>query len=166
MNIGFIGLGNMGAPMAENLTAAGLNVTGYDPAGVTAKDVAIVGSAAEAAKNADIVITMLPNGDILRAVADEIIPAMAAGAAFLDCSTVDVESARHVAQRAAEAGVLPLDAPVSGGVGGATAGTLTFMVGGPEVGFSKAKPVFDIMGQKVVHCGDSGNGQAAKYVII
>ena len=94
MNIGFIGFGNMSAPMAENLTAAGLNVTGYDPVGVTAKDVAIVGSAAEAAANADIVITMLPNGDILRAVADEIIPTMAAGAAFLDCSTVDVESLR------------------------------------------------------------------------
>ena len=162
MNIGFIGLGNMGAPMAENLTAAGLNVTGYDPAGVTAKDVAIVSSAAQAAKNADIVITMLPNGDILRAVADEIIPAMAVGATFLDCSTVDVESARQVAEKATAAGLLPLDAPVSGGVGGASAGTLTFMVGGSEAGFSTAKPVFDIMGQKAVHCGTSGNGQAAK----
>ena len=162
MNIGFIGLGNMGAPMAENLTAAGLNVTGYDPAGVTAKDVAIVSSAAQAAKNADIVITMLPNGDILRAVADEIIPSMSVGATFLDCSTVDVESARAVADQANAADVLALDAPVSGGIGGAVAGTLTFMVGGSDAGFSLAKPLFDIMGQKSVHCGPSGNGQAAK----
>ena len=162
MNIGFIGLGNMGAPMAENLTAAGLNVTGYDPVGVTAKDVAIVGSAAEAAANADIVITMLPNGDILRAVADEIIPTMAAGAAFLDCSTVDVESAREVAVSAAALGLHAVDAPVSGGIGGAAAGTLTFMAGGTLKAFGIAEPLFDVMGQKTVYCGDSGAGQAAK----
>ncbi len=111
---------------------------------------------------ADVVITMLPNGAILRTVADEIIPAMKAGAVFLDCSTVDVDSARAVAAQAEEAGLLPLDAPVSGGIGGATAGTLTFMVGGSDEALAKAAPLFEIMGQKAVHCGASGNGQAAK----
>lgn len=162
MNIGFIGLGNMGAPMAENLAAAGLNVVGFDTVDVAVKDVVMAASVAEAAAKADIVITMLPNGDILRSVAAAIIPAMTSGTTFLDCSTVDVETARDVAAQASTAGLLPLDAPVSGGVGGATAGTLTFMVGGSEAGFAAAKPVFDIMGQKAVHCGASGNGQAAK----
>jgi 3-hydroxyisobutyrate dehydrogenase len=105
---------------------------------------------------------MLPNGAVLRAVAGEIIPAMAPGAAFVDCSTVDVESARDVAATAAAAGLLPVDAPVSGGVGGAAAGTLTFMAGGSPEAFARAKPLFDIMGAKAVHCGPSGNGQAAK----
>lgn len=162
MNIGFVGLGNMGAPMAENLAAAGLNVVGFDTVDVAVKDVVMAASVAEAAAKADIVITMLPNGDILRSVAAAIIPAMTSGTTFLDCSTVDVETARDVAAQASAAGLLPLDAPVSGGVGGATAGTLTFMVGGSEAGFAAAKPVFDIMGQKAVHCGASGNGQAAK----
>jgi len=162
MNIGFIGLGNMGAPMAANLVAAGHTVTGFDltapcPPGVTAAT-----SAENAATGADIVITMLPNGAILRAVAAQIIPAMGKGAGFIDCSTVDVESARAVATDAETAGLLPVDAPVSGGIGGAAAGTLTFMAGGSDAAFAKAKPLFDIMGQKAVHCGSSGNGQAAK----
>jgi 3-hydroxyisobutyrate dehydrogenase len=105
---------------------------------------------------------MLPNGTILRAVADEIIPVMSPGAAFVDCSTVDVDSARTVAAQAEAAGLLPVDAPVSGGVGGAAAGTLTFMAGGSPEAFAKAKPLFDVMGAKAVHCGPSGNGQAAK----
>lgn len=162
MDIGFIGLGNMGAPMAANLAKAGHSVTGFDTAGVTVPGVTAAGSATEAATGREVVITMLPNGKILQAVAAEVIPAMTAGAVFLDCSTVDVESARIVAQDAEKAGLLPLDAPVSGGVGGATGGTLTFMVGGPEAAFAKAAPLFDIMGQKAVHCGPSGNGQAAK----
>ena len=162
MKIGFIGLGNMGAPMAANLAKAGHEVSGFDTAGVTVDGVAAAASAAEAARAADVVITMLPNGAILRAVAKEVIPAMRKGAVLLDCSTVDVESARAVAEEAEAAGLLPLDAPVSGGVGGASAGTLTFMVGGPQEGFDKARPLFDIMGQKAVHCGASGNGQAAK----
>ncbi|WP_111734156.1 3-hydroxyisobutyrate dehydrogenase [Roseovarius amoyensis] len=162
MKIGFIGLGNMGAPMAANLAKAGHEVTGFDTAGVEVEGVANAASAAEAASGAEVVITMLPNGDILRRVADEIVPAMDKGAVFLDCSTVDVASARAVAEKAQEAGLLALDAPVSGGVGGAQGGTLTFMVGGDEKGFNIAKELFDIMGQKAVHCGPSGNGQAAK----
>ena len=105
---------------------------------------------------------MLPNGDILRSVADQIIPAMSKNAVLLDCSTVDVESARAVADQALVAGLRALDAPVSGGIGGAEAGTLTFMVGGSDDAFADATPLFDIMGQKAVHCGPSGNGQAAK----
>ena len=162
MNIGFIGLGNMGAPMAENLAKAGLKVVGFDTVGVTTKDVEMANSAAKAARQAEIVITMLPNGDILRSVANEIIPEMAKGTVFLDCSTVDVQTARDVADMASAEGILPLDAPVSGGVGGASSGTLTFMVGGSSVGFKKSRSVFEIMGQKAVHCGPSGNGQAAK----
>ena len=162
MNIGFIGLGNMGAPMAENLAKAGLKVVGFDTVGVTTKDVEMANSAAKAARQAEIVITMLPNGDILRSVANEIIPEMAKGTVFLDCSTVDVQTARDVADMASAEGILPLDAPVSGGVGGASSGTLTFMVGGSSMGFKKSRSVFEIMGQKAVHCGPSGNGQAAK----
>jgi 3-hydroxyisobutyrate dehydrogenase len=160
MKIGFIGLGNMGAPMAANL-AKHHDVTGFDtiakPAGLT-----LATSAAQAATDADIVITMLPDGAILRAVAAEIHPVMKHGAVHLDCSTVDVESARSVAAQASDHGLLSLDAPVSGGIGGATNGTLTFMVGGSDAAFELAKPLFDIMGQKAVHCGPSGNGQAAK----
>lgn len=162
MKIGFIGLGNMGAPMAQNLARGGHSVTGYDTATISLQGVGSASSATEAVDGAEVVVTMLPNGDILRRVAAEIIPAMQKGAVFLDCSTVDVDSARAVAEMARDAGLLPLDAPVSGGVGGAQGGTLTFMVGGDEDGFEKAKPLFDIMGQKAVHCGASGNGQAAK----
>jgi len=162
MQIGFIGLGNMGGPMSANLAKAGHAVTGFDTAQVEIQGVTLAASAAEAATGRDVVITMLPNGAILKAVAAEIIPAMQAGTVFLDCSTVDVESARAVAEDAQKAGLLPLDAPVSGGIGGAQGGTLTFMVGGSEDGFAKAKALFDVMGQKAVHCGPSGNGQAAK----
>jgi 3-hydroxyisobutyrate dehydrogenase len=119
-------------------------------------------SAAAAAKGQEVVITMLPNGAILRAVAEEVIPAMEKGAVLCDCSTVDVDSARAVAEQAQAAGLGALDAPVSGGVGGAAAGTLTFMVGGGEAAFATVEPLFDIMGQKAVHCGASGAGQAAK----
>ena len=162
MKIGFIGLGNMGGPMAANLAGAGHEVTGFDPAGVSVDGVTRADSAVQAVTGAEVVITMLPNGDILRSVAAEVIPAMTRGAVLLDCSTVDVQSARAVAKDAQSAGLRALDAPVSGGVGGATAGTLTFMVGGDETGFATAKPLFGIMGQKAVHCGPSGNGQAAK----
>ncbi|TCL09216.1 3-hydroxyisobutyrate dehydrogenase [Shimia isoporae] len=162
MKIGFIGLGNMGGPMAANLAKAGHEVIGFDMASVNIEGVTLADSGAAAAAGADVVITMLPNGQILRAVADEIIPAMTAGAAFVDCSTVDVDSARAVAEKATAANLLPVDAPVSGGIGGAAAGTLTFMAGGSSDAFAKADPLFDIMGQKAVHCGDSGAGQAAK----
>ena len=162
MKIGFIGLGNMGAPMARNLARAGHDVTGYDTAAAMPEGVTAADSATAAATDADIVLTMLPDGQILRAVAADIIPSMSAGAILLDCSTVDVESARAVADQAVSTGLRALDAPVSGGVGGADAGTLTFMVGGSEDAFAEAKPLFEIMGQKAVHCGPSGNGQAAK----
>ena len=162
MQIGFIGLGNMGAPMAANLIKAGHCVTGFDTAGIIVEGMTNATSAAEAVTRADLVITMLPNGAILRAVADQILPAMHEGSILLDCSTVDVDSTRAVAQDAAARGILALDAPVSGGTGGAKAGTLTFMVGGTEAAFHTAQPLFEIMGQKAVHCGAAGNGQAAK----
>lgn len=162
MKIGFIGLGNMGGPMAANLAKAGHEVAGFDLTAPMPDGVGKAASAAEAAAGAEVVITMLPNGAILRAVAAEIVPAMQPGAVFCDCSTVDVESARAAAAQAQAAGLGALDAPVSGGVGGATAGTLTFMVGGSAEAFDTVKPLFDIMGQKAVHCGVSGAGQAAK----
>lgn len=162
MKIGFIGLGNMGSPMAANLAAAGHDVAGFDLVADCPTGVSKAATAIEAATGADVVITMLPNGAILRAVAADIIPAMSKDAAFVDCSTVDVESARAVADDAVAADLLAVDAPVSGGTGGAIGGTLTFMAGGSDAAFAKAQPLFDIMGQKAVHCGPSGNGQAAK----
>ena len=162
MKTGFIGLGNMGAPMAANLAAAGHELAGFDVADVSVAGVRACGSAAEAADGAEVVITMLPDGAILRRVADDIVPAMASGAIFLDCSTVDVESARAVAAQAEAAGLAALDAPVSGGIAGAGKGTLTFMVGGAAASFETAGPLFEAMGQKAVHCGPSGSGQAAK----
>ena len=161
MKIGFIGLGNMGAPMAENLAKAGHEVTGFDT--MTKPDtLPMASSAAEAAKDKDVVITMLPNGAILQSVANEVLPVMSEGALLLDCSTVDVDTARAVADQASAKGLLAADAPVSGGIGGASGGTLTFMAGGSDAAFEKAAPLFEIMGQKAVHCGPSGNGQAAK----
>ncbi|SMX42717.1 3-hydroxyisobutyrate dehydrogenase [Actibacterium lipolyticum] len=162
MKIGFIGLGNMGAPMAANLAKSGHTVTGFDLAAPCPEGVAKAETAAAAATGQDVVITMLPNGAILKSVAAEILPTMSKGAVLLDCSTVDVESARAVADDARALGVLAMDAPVSGGIGGAAAGTLTFMAGGTDEAFAIIKPLFDIMGQKAVHCGASGNGQAAK----
>lgn len=161
-NIGFIGLGNMGAPMAANLAKAGHNVRGFDVAGTTAEGVAVADDIASAVTGADVVITMLPNGAILRDVAAQAIGHMRTGAVFIDCSTVDVESARNAAEAAEKAGLMWVDAPVSGGIGGAAGGTLTFMAGGSEAAFAAASPLFDIMGQKTVHCGDAGAGQAAK----
>jgi 3-hydroxyisobutyrate dehydrogenase len=162
MRIGFIGLGNMGAPMAQNLAKAGFEVFGFDTQDVKVDLIKIVSTLKECASNSDVVITMLPNGEILKSVATTIIQHMRHGAIFLDCSTVDVESAKNVAEMSESYGIIPLDAPVSGGIGGAEAGTLTFMVGGPMEGFNKAKKLFDIMGEKAVHCGNSGNGQSAK----
>jgi len=162
MRIGFIGLGNMGAPMAQNLAKAGFEVFGFDTQDVKVDLIKIVSTSKECASNSDVVITMLPNGKILKSVATTIIQHMRHGAIFLDCSTVDVETAKSVAEMSESYGITPLDAPVSGGIVGATAGTLTFMVGGPKEGFNKVKTLFDIMGQKAVHCGNSGSGQSAK----
>ena len=167
MDIAFIGLGNMGAPMAINLVKAGHNVLGFDLLAENADrakagGVALAASAMAAVANAQTIITMLPNGEIVLSVFDQLLGKAPKGAVFVDCSTIDVASAREAHQKALEAGMLSLDAPVSGGVGGATNGTLTFMVGGSEEAFANAKPVFDIMGQKAVYCGSDGAGQAAK----
>ena len=162
MRIGFIGLGNMGGPMAHNLAKAGSEVVGFDTQEVKVDLIKIVSTSKECVSNSDVVITMLPNGEILKSVVTKIIQHMKHESIFLDCSTIDVESAKSVAEISEGYGIIPLDAPVSGGIGGAEAGTLTFMVGGPIEGFNRAKKLFDIMGQKAVHCGNSGNGQAAK----
>lgn len=152
----------MGTPMAVNLTNAGHEVVGFDPVAAIPAGVTKAQTAQEAASGADVVITMLPNGDIAHSVASDILPVMTKAAVLLDCSTIDVASARAMDQLAQDHGIGFLDAPVSGGVGGASAGTLTFMVGGSDSAFTTAGPLFDIMGQKSVHCGAAGNGQAAK----
>ncbi|MBV1697895.1 MAG: 3-hydroxyisobutyrate dehydrogenase [Hyphomicrobiales bacterium] len=165
--IGFIGLGNMGGPMAANLVKAGERVLGFDvvPASrdAAARDgVQIAGNAKGAIENADIVITMLPAGEHVLSVWNDVVPHAGQGTLFIDCSTIDVESARKAHKLAAERGIATLDAPVSGGVGGAKAATLTFMVGGSEHAFARGKPVLERMGKRVVHCGEAGNGQVAK----
>ena len=162
MEIGFIGLGNMGKPMARNLLTAGHKVKGFDIARVEIEGLSVASSATDAASEVDVLITMLPDGDALKNISELVLPVMSKNSVFLDCSTVDVSSARMVAAKSEVNNVIPLDAPVSGGIGGATAGTLTFMVGGTDNGFKIARPLFDIMGQKAVFCGPSGNGQAAK----
>ncbi|MFQ3183684.1 MAG: 3-hydroxyisobutyrate dehydrogenase [Alteromonas macleodii] len=161
MKIAFIGLGNMGEPMARCLIAAGHDVTGFDPA-ASPDGVFCVPCVKDAVADVDVAITMLPNGDVLRVVAGDIHAAMKKGSVHLDCSTVDVQSARDVAQAAESSGLSAVDAPVSGGMGGAANGTLTFMAGGPVTTFATVHPLFKIMGQKAVHCGDAGAGQAAK----
>ena len=162
MNIGFIGLGNMGVPMAQNIAAAGYKVLGFDTAAPCPEGVLEAPSAIDIAQQCEIVVTMLPNGAILQKIASEILPAMTKGAVLLDCSTVDVQSARSVARMAQAAGCFAIDAPVSGGTVGATNASLTFMAGGPPETFEQVKPLLDSMGQKAVYCGESGNGQAAK----
>ena len=168
--IGFIGLGNMGGPMARNLIKAGHSVRGFDLVtanldAAVAAGVVAANSAAEAVKGAEIVVTMLPAGEHVRAVytgEGGVITAAGKGALLIDSSTIDVASARAVAAAAAKAGLSMLDAPVSGGVTGAEAGTLTFMVGGPEAAFQRALPILQAMGKNIVHAGGEGNGQAAK----
>jgi 3-hydroxyisobutyrate dehydrogenase len=166
-NIGFIGLGNMGAPMAANLVKSGDHVVGFDVVAVARQasvqsGIEIAPSAKASVQAADIVITMLPAGEHVRAVWTEILPAAKRGALFIDCSTIDVTSARAAHALAAERGIAALDAPVSGGVAGAKAATLTFMVGGSADAFARGKSILERMGKRVVHCGDAGNGQAAK----
>lgn len=166
-NIAFIGLGNMGGPMAGNLVKAGHSVKAFDLAQAS-KDAAaemgvgIAGSAREAVADAEVVVTMLPAGKHVLAVWADILPAVKPGTLLIDSSTIDVESARKAHALAAERGCLSLDAPVSGGTGGAKAATLTFMVGGTEDAFGKGEPILAKMGRKIVHCGGAGNGQAAK----
>ncbi|ORE92061.1 3-hydroxyisobutyrate dehydrogenase [Aurantimonas sp. 22II-16-19i] len=162
MKIGFIGLGNMGAPMAKNLAEAGHEVAGFDTAGVSVEGVTQAAAMEDAVRGCEVVVTMLPNGAIVRTVHAAIIAAADPETLIIDCSTIDVESARAVHDMAGEKGLMSLDAPVSGGTGGAAAGTLTFMVGGSEAAFAKGRPLFEIMGAKAVHCGEAGAGQAAK----
>jgi 3-hydroxyisobutyrate dehydrogenase len=165
--IGFVGLGNMGGPMAANLVRAGHHVIGYDlvPAHLEAASrdgVAVGPSAHEAVHEADLVVTMLPAGQHVLSVWGEQLGAARAGTLFIDSSTIDVDSARKAHALAADHGIAALDAPVSGGVGGAKAGTLTFMCGGEPAAFERARPILAEMGRKVVHCGPAGAGQAAK----
>jgi 3-hydroxyisobutyrate dehydrogenase len=165
--IAFIGLGNMGGPMSVNLVKAGHRVQGYDlmPENLSiARDngVHAAADAAEAVKGAEAVITMLPAGKHVLEVYREIAPLAAAGTLFIDCSTIDVESARQAHAIAADSGLLSVDAPVSGGTAGAAAGTLTFMAGGSVEAFRLAAPLLEPMAGKVVHCGEAGAGQAAK----
>lgn len=163
--IGFIGLGNMGAPMVKNLLAAGHTVKAYDivPELLDATQATKAESAAGAVKGAEMVITMLPAGPHVSGVyMESVLDNAEVGALLIDCSTIDVETARAVAAVAAERGLDMLDAPVSGGVGGSEAGTLTFMVGGPDQAFEKGRPILEVMGKTIVHTGGSGNGQVAK----
>ncbi len=165
--IGFIGLGNMGAPMAANLVKSGERVVGFDlvPASrqaAAAAGVEIAASAKRSVADAEIVVSMLPAGEHVLSVWTDVLPAAKKGALFIDCSTIDVASARKAHALAAGRGVASLDAPVSGGVGGAKAATLTFMVGGAADAFARGKPLLERMGKRVVHCGEAGNGQAAK----
>ncbi len=166
--IAFIGLGNMGGPMAANLVKAGHRVTGYDLSttaceAAEAAGLSIAGSGATAAAKAEIVITMLPAGQhLVQAYEGELVAAAPRGALFIDSSTVDVASSRRAHAAAAAAGMMAVDAPVSGGVGGAVAGTLTFMAGGEPAALERARPILDRMGKRVVACGGPGAGQAAK----
>ena len=168
MKIAFIGLGNMGGGMAANLVKAGHEVRAFDlsdGALNAAKEhgCKTFSSAAEACHDVGAVVSMLPNGAIVRSVyANDVIGKAPAGAVFLDCSTIDVATTREVAADAEAAGYAMVDAPVSGGIAAAEAGTLTFMVGGSEEAFKRAEPVLSAMGKAVIHAGQAGNGQAAK----
>jgi 3-hydroxyisobutyrate dehydrogenase len=168
--IGFIGLGNMGLPMAQNLLKAGHKVQGFDVSkaqmdALVASGGAAASSVKAAASGAEIVVTMLPAGQHVREVytgADGVLSAAGSNTLLIDSSTIDVDSARAVAAAAERKGLPMLDAPVSGGTGGATAGTLTFMVGGSDAAFERGKPILEKMGKTIVHAGGAGNGQAAK----
>ena len=165
--IAFIGLGNMGNPMAANLVKAGHKVIGFDlvPENLAlAKEhgLTIAEDGQSAVKEADVVITMLPAGRHVLSVYGEIAPWAPKGALFIDSSTIDVESARKAHAIARENGLLSIDAPVSGGTGGAAAGTLTFMAGGSKEAFDRAEPILQPMAGRIVHCGEDGAGQAAK----
>jgi len=165
--IAFIGLGNMGNPMAANLVKAGHSVHGFDlvPENLTtARDngVTVMANAAAAVKDADVAVTMLPAGKHVLSVYEDIAPRIRKGALLIDSSTIDVESARKAHQIASKHDLLSIDAPVSGGTGGAVAGTLTFMAGGSTEAFAKAEPLLKPMAGRIVHCGEAGAGQAAK----
>jgi 3-hydroxyisobutyrate dehydrogenase len=165
--IAFLGLGNMGAPMAANLVKAGHAVAGFDlveaaRTAAVAFGLTIAANAREAVAEADAVVTMLPAGRHVLAAHADFLSAAPPETLVIDCSTIDVDSAKRAHEAGAAARALTLDAPVSGGVGGATAGTLTFMCGGSDQAFARAKPILEAMGKRIVHCGGPGAGQAAK----
>jgi 3-hydroxyisobutyrate dehydrogenase len=165
--IAFLGLGNMGGPMAANLVTAGHDVRGFDPVAALKeaaadKGATVFDSGAAAVEDADVVITSLPNGGIVKACYAEVLPAAKPGALLIDTSTISVDDAREIHQQATQRGLAQLDAPVSGGVKGATAGTLAFMVGGEDDAVERARPVLEPLAGKIIHCGPSGTGQAAK----
>lgn len=165
--IAFLGLGNMGGPMAANLVSAGHTVHGFDPVqalteAAQANGATVFDTGAAAVADADVVITSLPNGGVVKAVYAEILPAARAGALLIDTSTISVDDARSLHDQAVGHGLAHIDAPVSGGIKGATAGTLAFMVGGDDESFERARPVLEPMAGKIIHCGASGAGQAAK----
>src|SRR3984957_701113 len=166
-SIAFIGLGNMGGPMAANLVKAGHKVVAFDLVAASrdqakSDGATIAESAVASVKGADFVITIFPAGKHVLSVWGEVVPAMTKGTLIIDCSTIDVESSKQAHALAARHGVASVDAPVSGGPGGAKAATLTFLCGGEEKAFAAAKPVLEKMGKKIVHCGGAGAGQAAK----
>lgn len=166
-NIAFIGLGNMGGPMSSNLVKAQHKVRGFDlvaelRSAAEKEGVQIAASAQDAVKGADVVITMLPQGQHVLSVWRDIIEAVPASALMIDCSTIDVASAQEAHAIAAKRGIDVVDAPVSGGTTGAKAATLTLMVGGSDQAVSRARPILEKVGSKVVHCGGAGLGQAAK----
>jgi 3-hydroxyisobutyrate dehydrogenase len=165
--IAFIGLGNMGGPMAANLVKAGHKVVAFDLVASSRdqakRDGAVIAESSVASvRGADVVITMLPAGKHVLSVWNEVVPAMTKGTLIIDCSTIDVESSKQAHTLAAKHGVASVDAPVSGGTGGAKGATLTFMCGGEEKAFAAAKPVLEKMGKKIVHCGAAGAGQGVK----
>jgi 3-hydroxyisobutyrate dehydrogenase len=165
--VAFLGLGHMGGPMSKNLVDAGHTVRGFDPVpaaidAAISNGVAVLDSGPEAVSGADVVITMLPHGDAVKRCYAEILPAVSEGVLFIDSSTISVDDAREVHALAGSHGVAQLDAPVSGGVKGASAGTLAFMVGGESADLRRARPVLEPMAGKIIHCGDAGAGQAAK----
>ena len=166
-HVAFIGLGNMGGPMAANLVKSGHKVVAFDLVAdarnqAEADGASLAESAVGSVKGADVVITMLPAGKHVLSVWNEVVPLMGKGALIIDCSTIDVESAKQAHALAAKHGAASIDAPVSGGTGGAKGATLTFMCGGEDKAFATAKPVLENMGKKIVHCGGAGAGQAAK----
>lgn len=165
--IAFIGLGNMGGPMAANLAKAGHEVRGFDVV-EEARDraaeqgITIIETAEEVAQGAEVVFTSLPNGGLVKQVLESVLSANEEPKTYVDVSTIAVAEARELAETVSKAGSVFLDAPVSGGIAGAAAGTLAFMVGGSTEDFEQVKPLLDIMGKSVTHCGDIGNGQAVK----
>ena len=168
--IGFIGLGNMGLPMAVNLAKAGHQVKAFDVSSsarqaalsISSTSMKVVNNLSETAIDVEFIITMLPSGPIVLSVLTEIIPLVSKGTCLIDCSTIDTSSAKLAHQMANDAGLSSLDSPVSGGITGAEAGTLTLIIGGEKETFNKAKPILEVVGGRLIYCGKGGSGQSAK----